>query len=216
MTAVDGPTLDTLGPVAPDVEHLEACARLPTATLGHVSGPKSQDGAGQLPAPVGLVVHQVELHGAVVHARGAYGLRVGEAAQVLGVGLGGDCALHGSPALQQEVQVGLGAVADHSLGQGRRLAHQVPVEPCERQGRVHVLEGGLRGDDVQRRECPDAFGVVERHAVPNPCAPVVADDVVRVEAERIHHLDLVLGRRALAVDLEPAVGWRLAAVAVAA
>ena len=59
-------------------------------------------------------------------------------------------------------------------------------------------------------------GVIERHAVADAAAAIVADDGELVEAETLHHLDLVERHRALrVVDVVLAVG-RLAALAVAA
>ncbi len=63
--------------------------------------------------------------------------------KVLGVRLIADGAFNRGPLLQQEVEVGLGAVADQRLRKRRGLAHQVPVEPRESEVRVHALEGGL-------------------------------------------------------------------------
>ena len=71
-------------------------------------------------------------------------------------------------------------------------------------------------DDVEHAEPGDLVGVIERHAVADAPAAIVAHHRELVEAETLHHLDLIERHRALRViDVILAVG-RLAAVAVAA
>ena len=89
------------------------------------------------------------------------------------------------------------------------------MEEGEREVAVHVLEHRLGGHHVERGEGADLRGMVERHAVAHAGAAVVADHVKAVEAQRCHHVDLVLRRGALAMVVEVVRG-RLAAVAVAA
>ena len=179
--------------------------------------PQHEHRAGELAAPIGFVVPEIELERAVLGAGRIDGLLIAEAPFVLGTGFRADRAEGCTPAFHQEVEVHLGAVADECLRQGVRLAHQVPVKPCERHRRVHAFERRLRRHHVERGEARDPAGVIERHAMRDPSAAIVPDDVPAIVSEGIHHRDEIVRGGALAVHRVIARRrLRLVAVAVAA
>src|SRR5512145_357555 len=62
----------------------------------------------------------------------------------------------------------------------------------------------------------DLVGMIERHAVRDARAAIVAEHREALEAEMLHDLDLIEGHRALRIEVVLAVALDLAAVAVAA
>ena len=97
--------------------------------------------------------------------------------------------------LAQEV---FGVGVDQPLGQVEGLDQE---EPPEIAGGELLVGAGVhrgRGRDVEHGQALDRIGVVQRHAVRDPAAAVVADHGEAVEAQAAHHLDLVLGHGALA------------------
>ena len=74
----------------------------------------------------------------------------------------------------------------------------------------------MRGNDVESRKLQHALGLVERHAVGDAPAAVVAAQVELVEAEMAHHVELVFAHAAVGVIAVVGQAARLAAVAVAA
>ena len=70
--------------------------------------------------------------------------------------------------------------------------------------------------DVEHRDLRHFARVIESQAMRHPAAAVVADDRELVEAEVLHHLDLIERHRALRVVAEVRRVRHLAAVAVAA
>src|SRR5262249_4626966 len=75
---------------------------------------------------------------------------------------------------------------------------------------------GARRDDVEHGDLQYLRRVVERHAVRDPAAAVVAAYEEFLVAERAHDLDLILRHRALGVAGVIGLAVRLLAVAVAA
>ena len=74
----------------------------------------------------------------------------------------------------------------------------------------------VRRHDVEHAGVRHRVGVIERHPVRDASAAIVADDGELVEAEVLHHLDLIEGHRALRVVGVVLAVRRLAAVAVSA
>ena len=72
----------------------------------------------------------------------------------------------------------------------------------------------VRRHDVEHAGVRDLVGVIERHAMRDASAAIVADDGKLVEAEVLHHFDLVERHRALRVVGVVLAIRRLAAVAV--
>ena len=80
-----------------------------------------------------------------------------------------------------------------------------------------LRDGGVyrkRRDDIEQRNARDALGMIERHAMRNPAAAVMADDRESAEAEFFHDLDLILRHRALRITGVIVAVGRLAAIAV--
>jgi hypothetical protein len=121
-----------------------------------------------------------------------------------------------APPAEHPAQVELGVGADQGLRQRLLLDQEEPVIVGGGKRLIDVPEHGAGRHDVEHAQLLDPLGVVERHAVRDAAAAVVAGDHEAVEAELGHRRDLVGGGRALAVaGVVVAVGG-MAAVAVAA
>ncbi len=144
------------------------------------------------------------------------GLRVAEAADVLGHGLLGDGGRALRPAADVPAQVVLGVGVDEALRQVIGLDEEEPVEIALGRllGEVPVLVEGRQ--DVHEDDLGDGVGVVEGHAVGDARAAVVPDHGEAVEAELLHHPHLIRGHGALRVGRVVGRGLGLGAVAVAA
>ena len=125
---------------------------------------------------------------------------------IAGLAPGGDLAF------QVIVRIG----ADQPLRQVEGLDQEEPVIIGGGEGPVGPLVHGMGGRDVEQGSLLDALRVVERQAVGDPGAAVVADHGEALEAERGHDLHLVLGHRSLGIVLVPHAAVRLAGLAVAA
>ena len=111
-----------------------------------------------------------------------------------------------------------GSAPISASGSGGGHGQEVPVEaehrrPPVRRQQLELLDGG---DDVERAQPLDAVGVVEREAVGDPSAAIVAHDGEPVVAERRHEGDDVGRHRALGVHGVLGVVGRRARAAVAA
>jgi hypothetical protein len=73
----------------------------------------------------------------------------------------------------------------------------------------------MRRQDVEERRLQHALGLIERHAKGGACAAVVAGDEEFIEAERPHHVDLILRHAPERVVRMIRLAARLRAVAVA-
>ena len=79
----------------------------------------------------------------------------------------------------------------------------------------HVRVEVMRRHDVEHREAGHAIGVIERHAMADAAAAIMADECELLEPELAHDLDLIERHRALGVVGVILAVRRLAAVAVA-
>ena len=84
----------------------------------------------------------------------------------------------------------------HRLG----LDHEEPVIRRRRPLLRDVVEQIVLRDDVEDRGALDLLRVIEAHAMQHPRAAVVAGGHEALEAERRHHLDLVLRHSAEAAE----------------
>src|SRR4051794_9411268 len=91
--------------------------------------------------------------------------------------------------------VGVRVGSDEALGQRRGPGEEEPVPVADAELAVRARDRLAGRDDVDDREPLDALGVVERHAVADPRATVVAADGESLEAERAHERDLVARHR---------------------
>ena len=66
-----------------------------------------------------------------------------------------------------------------------------------RQVDVKPVPHGVGRNDVEHRKALDALGIVERHAVGDPAAPVMADQIEQGEPQLLHDMDHVLAHGAL-------------------
>ena len=105
---------------------------------------------------------------------------------------------------------------DQPLRQRRRLDQEEPPEVPRGEVLVRPRVHGRRRRDVDHGEAGHGGGVVERHAVGDASAAVVAGDGEAVVPERAHQRHLVLRHAALGVGDMALPAVRLAAVAVAA
>ena len=80
---------------------------------------------------------------------------------------------------------------------------------ARRKPRVHAMPHVPGGDDVEHRELLEAAGMIERKAVADAAAAIVAGEPEAGEAERFHDLDH--GRRHGALGIGSVVGIALAA-----
>ena len=102
------------------------------------------------------------------------------------------------------------------LGQvvGLDIEEPVPGEraplPCD------VVEQMMLRDDVEDRRALDLVRMIEAHAMQHARAAIMAGGVESVEAERRHHLDLVLRHGAERIAGMVVAAGRLFGIAVAA
>ena len=114
--------------------------------------------------------------------------------------------------LDEEVRVG----AHQPLRHRRLLDHEEPVIRAGRPRLRDVVEQMMLRDDVLDRGAQHFLGMIEAHAVHDARAAVVAGGKEAVEAERRHHLDIVLRHRAERIVRVIRLARRLLAVAIAA
>ena len=188
------------------------------ARIAFLGPPQRQQRAGDAPAGGAVVVVVGEVGGeagAVVGAGGGDHARPPEGASVLGHGLGLDGALRPQPAADGVLEVEVGVGADQALRQGRRLGQEVPVVVGQRLRPVGPLGHLERGHPVEHGEAAHPLGLIQRQAVGDPAAAVVAGEPEAFEAEVGHDLDHVAGHRPFGVALVPRVRRGPGAVAVA-
>ena len=123
-------------------------------------------------------------------------------------------ALLGLGELLLDEPVGIGA--HHLLGQVVGLDVEEPVPGERRPGLGDVGVEIVLRNDVDDRRARDLLRMVEAHAVQHARAAVVAGGVEALEAERRHHLDLVLRHRAERIVDVLRTARRLLGIAVAA
>ncbi|VFT07198.1 Uncharacterised protein [Pseudomonas aeruginosa] len=195
VAGADGGALDLPGPGLPDFQ------RMLPGGVGALL-PEHLDRALQAPAGVaiGLVGIGIDAHrGPVVLAhRVAHG-RVAERPavafqrlRVVDVAALG----HASQGVVEEV---LRIGADQALRQVVRLGEEEPVVGVEGEGLVHrgpVVEDRHHG---QRDEGRDRLRMVQRQAIADPRAAIVADHREAFEAELAHRFQLVAGQRGLGI-----------------
>jgi len=166
----------------------------------HSASSRTVDGAAG--GAVGFVMGKVGGRaGAVVLAEGANARRLrGRSAIMIERGgiEGGEVLGHG-PARQRALEIERRLVRDQLLRQRRRLRQEHPVVGLERQLGVHSLPHLGRRHDVQRGEAFDAGWMVEREAVGDAAAAIMAGEAELRVAERSHQLDHALRHRALVV-----------------
>ena len=75
----------------------------------------------------------------------------------------------------------------------------MPVKPGKCQRGIHVLERFRGRHHVEICEAQDLVRMVQRHPESDSHAPVVADQVKALKAERSHYRNLVVGGSPLAV-----------------
>ena len=201
--------------LAPDLER--ACA------LGRDAGlaPEHQHRAEDLfPRPeIGLVVLDIGGGAGTIILAGGVDAR----GIVEGFGVGGHCQrvegldlLGSRPARDRVVEpagrVGLDQLLRHRLG----LGQEGPVIDLHGARRVHALPHRDGRQDVEQDEPLDPAGMVEREAIGDAGAAVMADHGEAVEAERAHRGDDVLAHGALAVERLAAIAMRRGRPAIAA
>ena len=94
-------------------------------------------------------------------------------------------------------------------GTGSGWAQEGPVVDLHGARRVHTLPHRHGRQDVEQDEPLDPAGMVERQAIGDAGAAVMADHREAIEAERAHRGDDVLAHAALAVERLAAVAmWR--------
>ena len=154
--------------------------------------------------------------GAVILADGADGFRIAEAALVFLQRLLAEepQALLGLGELVLDEPVRIGA--HQLLGHRRRLDVEEPVPGKRRPVLVDVVEQMMLRDDVEDRRALHAIRMIETHAVRHARAAVVTRHHECLEAELLHHLDLVLRHGAERIVLMVLGARRLGAVAIAA
>ncbi len=134
--------------------------------------------------------------GAIVLADGVNGFRIAEAAFVFGKRRRIEEAqpLLGFRKLLLDEPVGVRT--HHALGQivGLNIEEPVPGERAPLP--ADVVEQVMLRDDIEDRRARDFLRVVEAHAMQDTRAAVMARRIKIVEAERLHHLDLILRHRA--------------------
>ena len=109
-----------------------------------------------------------------------------------------------------------GSDAHQLLGHRRRLDVEEPVPGKRRPVLVDVVEQMMLRNDVEDRRALHALGMIEAHAVRHARAAVVAGHHEGLEAELLHHLDLVLRHGAERIVLVLVAAGRLREVAIAA
>jgi hypothetical protein len=109
----------------------------------------------------------------------------------------------------------LGAGADEAFRERWRLSQEEPRVVVERRLSRHPLELIQGRDDVEDAETFDGLGIVERHAIGDTTASIVADDREALEPEPRHEIDELGRHLALAVALTQGAARRGAALAVA-
>ena len=88
---------------------------------------------------------------------------------------------------------------DLVLGNRRRAQLVEPVVVRLHELDRHVRVEVVRRHDVEHGQVRDLVLVIERQALPDAAAAVVADDGKAIEAVVLHHFDHVEGHRALRV-----------------
>ena len=89
------------------------------------------------------------------------------------------------------------ASGDQSLGQRRGLTHEEPVPPRGREPGVAAGQGLTDGHVTQDHHAVDAIGMVERQALHDIAAAIVANSVEAMMAERFHERDEIACHRPL-------------------
>jgi hypothetical protein len=114
----------------------------------------------------------------------------------------------------REIVVGIGA--DQAFGEIEGLDEEEPMIIVGGDALIGRAIDGPRRYDVEDGDLADMIGMVERHAVGDAAAAVVAGDAEALESEGGHRLHLVLCHRPFGVGIVLAIAFRFAAVAIAA
>src|SRR5829696_5225366 len=202
--------LDRVGPLPPDEQRTVR----KRALLG---APVSEDRAADLSPGFAIVgVHRpVDVErGTVVGADRRDHVR-GERSAVALRGLRRDRGGRRGERVERVAEEVLRARADEALGERRWLGQEEPRVVVDRGVPRHALELIDGRDDVEHAQAIDDRRMVERHAVRDAAAAVVADDREAIEAEPRHQLDELGRHLALAVALAERAAGSGAALAVA-
>jgi hypothetical protein len=151
---------------------------------------------------------------AVIFAGPVDSRRVFETAQVLVERLLSNRARPGSRPVEPRPQEILCAVADQRLRERRGLDQEEPVPILGRELLGH--DRVRQRDDVEHRRLGHDVGMLDRQPPRDPRPAIVPRHSEALEAERPHHVDLILGHRTLRVVRVIVAVRRLAAVAVTA
>ncbi len=197
--------------------------RLVQAADDAMLAPQHQRRTGDLLAAGARCPVVVEIdgrRGAVVLAGRMDRVGAAEAALVFGECLGLDVGESlGAPAAERPAQVERRIAADHPLRQRLRLDQEEPVVVPAGEAHVGHVVHVERRHDVDEGDPLDPIGVVEREAMRDTAAAVVAGDEKAPMAEACHQRRHVGGHRPLAVKRMGLVlqrGARLGRIAVAA
>jgi hypothetical protein len=207
-----GLAADVDGVFLPDAERVVAAA---DETL---AAPQYEDRAFELvPRGEGLVVVD-QVNGrrrAVVGAGARDRPRVAEAADVVLHHGGVEARARAEERADERADPERGVRADQVLGDTVADREEEPVVVGRRHVPRHVVPYVPGRHDVEDGEAGDGLRVVQRQAVRDAGAAVVADQLELLEAEPAHKAHLVAGHGSLGVRLPGGVRIGFAAVAVA-
>lgn len=111
----------------------------------------------------------------------------------------GECPGAFGPALDQVIDLERGIGADESLRNRVRLGEKEPVVHRLRVAVVHHLRSFEGRDDIEQRQLPDPFGVIQRQPVAHAGAPVVARQQELLVTQFGHRCDHVFCHDAVGV-----------------
>ena len=213
MTGGQGLAANVDGVFLPDAERLVSAA---DETLG---APQHEDRAFEL-APGGeglVVVDHVDARGRTVVGAGARdGPRVAEAADVVRHHGGVEARALAEERADDRADPERGVRADQALGDAVSDREKEPVIVGRGHGPRHVAEDMPGRHDVEDGKPGHGIRIVQRQAVRDAGAAVVADQLELREAELAHQPHLIAGHGPLGVHLPRGVRFRLSRVAVAA
>ncbi len=165
---------------------------------------------------LGIMVDVDRRRRAIILTDGVAGRGIVVAAQIFRERRGLCCARRLDLAVDVLAQEHLRIGGDHALGQRRGLNQEKPPEIA---GGEFLVGAGIhrrRRCDIDYGNARDRVGMVQRHAVRDPAAAVVAGHAKTPMAEAAHQRDLILGHAALGIGNMLLAALRLAAVAITA
>ena len=217
MAGFDGMALHVLGPGAPERQRP---ARFRIPGVERPCAPQSASTGQAMRRPAGdvdLVVRAVEARGrAVLLADRMGALGILQRFQVGRSHLRREDRRRRAPAAERGVEDDIGCRGQQALRQRIGLGQQRPGPVAEREAGIGAGPHRFRRQDVEDGEAVDAGRMVERHAVGDAAAAVVAGDREVREAQPLHDDRHVARHGALRVGRMVQRGRRAAASPVAA